>query len=1096
MKITFKESGDFEVEHRDDDPARGREAATEKAAVRYGGQPVYFDALAHGAFSRFEQSPDYDVSKSQIRKSLDTLRQFLDRKRDPANQAASAQIAEFGNRVESGSSGFFSARVSLAHSMGKEALEQLAFSVENPDIREDRREAALKNLAPELIACADGAIDQLVRRARLLELESAGGLKFNARSEWEKMLSQSILAFAQERFGLRQNYRNNEIHYHNGFWNYLAPRYGMPESADEFIPSLALTDADKQACERHVTEQVTPGRLVHQVAENCLSEIRGRFHALIDRALSTDEVFAFYPEYENWALTELHERFGVVPPGALFVSADDERGETVYRMISDPALLMPSIGENLVASGLLGAFPVRVVASKAHEQVVQLAYQSFLVRDTEAQQNRSLMLRDLAGLADTLNPRMALAALGNTPKEELARLPADRMIDLLECERAALPWISLLSEPALRDYRRGRPDAERALFARVPEKMLALDGTRQELALLAAAKAGDEPLAAYLAGGFPAVRAFDGQGNAALHYAAAQGMSSVIERLAGKLDFNLRNWDHRTPLMMAAQSGHAQAVLALVARGAEVEAARADGRTALLMAAASGRVQAVRALLDSGAGLKRADAQGRTALLIAAAYDKRDVMKTLIERGADMTRTDMHGWSVLLIAAAHGSDDAVAELAERRVDLEQTTSAGLTALMLAARYGQAATVSALAARHVDVNRATVHGVTALICAAQFGHASAIEAVVDGGADIDLATPQGMTAAMFAARNGHAAALEKLAERGADLERVDQGGATALIHAVSEGSAQVVQVLALRVKLDHAGLDGMTALMRAARRGDSAIVALLLAAGADARRVDHKGVDAVMVAALHDRSAVIEALAAHGVELDRTNVDDQSALMLAASRNCVDAVRALLSNGVDMERGDGHGRSALMIAADNGHAEALKALLLAGADVARTDVHGFTALMIATRCDDVDAVAVLLEHHADIEYADSRGTTALMLAAQDGNPDVLEALLVGRADIDRRDEQGMTALMHAAREGRSEAVALLLDYAADMHVVDRDGRSALAHADRRGHDEVAQMLRRNGAEEPASSAGSESPGESESGSSASSSAEPSAKRRRF
>ncbi|MGN6653435.1 hypothetical protein, partial [Trinickia sp.] len=205
MKITFKEGGDFQVENRRDDQAHSHEAITAKAASRYGEQPVYFSALKHGSFSNFEHSPDYDVSKSQIRKSLDTLRQFLGRKQSTENQVASAQIDEFGKRVESGSGGFFSTRVALAHGKGKESLEQLAFGIENPEIKEEAREVVLRNLAPELIVCADGAIDQLGRRARELDLLSAGGLKFNARSQWERMLSQAILDFTQERFGTRPN---------------------------------------------------------------------------------------------------------------------------------------------------------------------------------------------------------------------------------------------------------------------------------------------------------------------------------------------------------------------------------------------------------------------------------------------------------------------------------------------------------------------------------------------------------------------------------------------------------------------------------------------------------------------------------------------------------------------------------------------------------------------------------------------------------------------------------------------------------------------------------------------------------------------------
>lgn len=1071
MKITFKEGGDFQIEPQGEEQAHSREAVRARAALRYGEPPVYFDALKHGTFASFEQSPDYSASKTQIRKSIDSLRQFLERKHDPVNRAASAQIDEFGKRVESGSTGFFSTRVALAHSMGKEALEQLAFSIENPQVGEDRREVALKNLAPELIACADGAIDQLVRRARLLELESAGGLKFNARSEWEKMLSQSILEFVQKRFGLRQNYRNNEIHFHNAFWNHLASRYGMTESVDDFIASLGLTDADHEACERHVTQQVTPGRLVHHVAENCLAEIRGAFRAVADRPLSPEEVFAFYGEFEHWALTELHERFGVIPPGALFSSYEDEHEETRYRMIRDPALLMATIGENLVKSGLLNAFPVTVIRESGQERILQLAYQAFVVHHAQDRTDRSLTLDDLAGMGDALTPRMVVTALRNTDDEALAQVPADRMTHLLESESEPFAWLVRLSDTAVRRYRASRSDAEPALFSRIAEKMRALGAMQQELAFLAATKAGDEPVAAFLARGFTTVRGFDGHGNSALHYAASQQMLTVIERLEGKLDFNVRNIDDRTPLMAAV---------------------------------AAGKVQAMQALLDRRADLERTDPQGRTALLLAAAYDRPDAMAALLDRGALPTHTDSNGWDVLLVAAAHDGAAAIAELAQRGFDMEHATSTGITALMVAARYGRRAAVQALAAQRVDPNRSTAHGVTALMCASQLGHASVIDPLLDCGAALDHVTSLGMTAVMLAAQNGHADTIDRLAARGADLEKASHQGMTALLLAVAHGKAAAVAALVARhANQDHVGPGGMTALLWAAKIGDPAMLETLIGAGADIHCTVDGRFNAVMVAAMNDRSAAIEALAGK-LDVNLVNANGETALMLAASRNCVEAIKTLVSKGADLERGDARDRSALLFAADNAHVEALQTLLTAGADVARADIHGMTALALATRHDDPDAINVLLDHGANLEHDHGNGVTALMMAAQDGNPDVLEALLDRGAAIDRQDDRGFSALIHAARGGRSEAVALLLDRGADARLRDRSGDKALAHAQEEGHHEVIGLLLGEGSDgesddsTPASSSRSSSPSPSTSPArreDPSASAEPSAKRLR-
>jgi hypothetical protein len=92
VKINFTEGGSFHVEKHDADEAGRRAAVEQKATQRYGQRPVYFNARHHGSFADFEQSPDYAVSKAQIRKNVDSLKQFLGRKRTADNSSAAVQI--------------------------------------------------------------------------------------------------------------------------------------------------------------------------------------------------------------------------------------------------------------------------------------------------------------------------------------------------------------------------------------------------------------------------------------------------------------------------------------------------------------------------------------------------------------------------------------------------------------------------------------------------------------------------------------------------------------------------------------------------------------------------------------------------------------------------------------------------------------------------------------------------------------------------------------------------------------------------------------------------------------------------------------------
>jgi len=993
MKISFIEGGDFHVEPSADDQAHTREAVAEKTVRRYGQQSVYFNAHRHGSFSNFERSPDYGTSKVQIRKNLDVLGQFLGRKQNTDNQATLAQIEEFGKRVESGSTGFFSARVELVHSTGKEALEQLAYNIENPTIDEAKREAFLKDLAPGLIVCADGAISNLIMSARQLELESTDGLQFNTEAEWKNMLTQSILEFARGRFGIVQNYRNNEIHYHNAFWNHLASKYGTDRFVDTFIPSLHLSYVDLDACMRYVNQQVTPGRLVYHVAENCLTEIRTRFDLFANRLLSCDEVWDFYRQFDIWAQTELRERFGVLAPETLFVNQENEDGETVYRMTHDPALLMQTIGKNLVDSKLLCEFPVRVLSSQGHERIMALSQHAFLVHNTAEKQNRSLLLNDLAGLGDAITPQIVMAALRNMSKQELAGIPADRMTNLLENQSVPSVWLAQLSEPAVRQYRDSRPDAETILFARVSEKMEGMTSDQFDRILLGAAKTGDERLAAYLADALRIVRAFDDHGNTALHYAASQGMVQLVERLAKKMEFDSSNLDTLTPVMLAARNGHGEAIRALKAAGANVERTDRHGQTALMFAAWKGHAETIYALKTAGADVEQTKADGVTALIMAAVANRPLAIKALRECGANLEKRELRGRSALLVAAHLDNREAIAALLACGADMTATDPRGYSALLIAAERNSAAAIAELAARGIDMGQVTPQGATALMIAATHGHVAAIEALAAEGVNLACVSILGMTPLMYASQNGHAAAIRALKAAGADVNFANARSATALMYAAKHGHVAAIEALvACGAQVDFSPAEGVTALMFAAQKGHAAAIETLVACGAQVNFATHTGV---------------------------------TALMIATGQNHFEAIHMLISKRAKRDLVDRSGRSALIIAADKGHVGAMQALLGEKFDVDRGDAGGMTALMYAVQNGHVEVVKMLLAHDADPLAVDRKGRSALALAEAHGNVAEIVKMLRDAVAISSRQ-----SCMQGADDSLSEASRKRSDRADD------------------------------------------------------------------
>merc|ERR1711935_1062903 len=111
-------------------------------------------------------------------------------------------------------------------------------------------------------------------------------------------------------------------------------------------------------------------------------------------------------------------------------------------------------------------------------------------------------------------------------------------------------------------------------------------------------------------------------------------------------------WPFSTPLYIAAQDGHVDAVRALLEQNADPNLARTDiGATPLYIAAINGHVDAVRALLEQNAdpNIARTD-NGATPLYMAAAFGHVDAVRALLEQNANPNQATKKGIPPLKIA--------------------------------------------------------------------------------------------------------------------------------------------------------------------------------------------------------------------------------------------------------------------------------------------------------------------------------------------------------------------------------------------------------------------------------------------------------------
>ncbi len=553
-------------------------------------------------------------------------------------------------------------------------------------------------------------------------------------------------------------------------------------------------------------------------------------------------------------------------------------------------------------------------------------------------------------------------------------------------------------------------------------------------------------------------------------------------------------------LREAARDGAVAVVRALVADGADVNAARGDGMTALHFAAERGHAAVARALIDADAAVDAGTRIGRYAPLhLAARRGHGPVVALLLEAGADPNAaTTNSGVTALhLAAAAVDARPAVAALLDHGADPNaREGSAGQTPLMFAAAANRPAAAAALLEAGADpaTTTAVVDVLPRLALDREANRrlrdfiGAPPETLGPYGPEVDPEAPE-------AERPGEPTPAHVQAAIRAQREFLRSGFDVGEVSAHSlgrvgpdyPGGPDLIRPPYREVLVGRTG--GMTALLHAAREGHIETANVLLDGGADIDQTSADATSPLLMAALNGQFDLALVLIERGADPD-----------LAASTDGATPLFAVLQTQWAPKSNYPQPRAQDLQDAE--HMVVLRALLDAGADPnprlnthlwyweygltkMGVDLTGATPFWRAAFAQDLEAMKLLVAHGADphiptrwpevgmrerrqqdgrqqedsalpwipegapnawpIHAAAGGGYLGLGAFSVRNRPDqfipavkyLIEEL---GADVDQRDSWLYTPMHYAASRGDNELIEYLVSQGGDVTAITRLGQS--------------------------------------------------------
>ncbi|XP_064106024.1 uncharacterized protein LOC135215374 [Macrobrachium nipponense] len=302
---------------------------------------------------------------------------------------------------------------------------------------------------------------------------------------------------------------------------------------------------------------------------------------------------------------------------------------------------------------------------------------------------------------------------------------------------------------------------------------------------------------------------------AGLHEAVLLGdlktMESILEET--DTDVNVTDGMDRTALHLAADRGHKDIVVMLIAKGCQVNSPDVEGRTPLHFAVESGDLDVVLALMTAGAEVDVVEKRrGRTPIHLAIVGNNLDILKVLLQPLVDdpqlgdrlLKLTEKDGRTLLHMAAHHGILEATYMLISAGAEVNTKDASGNTPMhaVILTRLRRKERICSKVLEVLLESGGDVEGGsegenageagTLLHAAAFAGCLDCVRVLLKCSAKLETKNFYGKTPLQITIEENHVDIVSFLVDNNACLETTDSRGQRPLHYAIMSDSPRLVE----------------------------------------------------------------------------------------------------------------------------------------------------------------------------------------------------------------------------------------------------------------------------------------------------------------